>query len=194
MKKLVILTLIMLIPLMGCEWRMFEFSGAIKVNETFSINESGVMYSEGVITRSEVLDAFDIPDNADVKEVNIESMELKVTVLPENQAQVINVSGFVKDASEDHLIFEDFPVSLIGVDFPGLGLNSLIAGGVNRIKTKIEGFIKNTDSTPLNIYLSINSGESLVQVNLDLIINGNIIYEECLEVLPGMGGEECSGS
>ena len=193
MKKITTLIVISLL-IGGCEWRTFEFAGSINMEEDYTIETSSTINESATITRSDVRDAFDIPDNADVKKVEIENMSLRVTILEKNQAKFVNLTGYIREGSQNLLVFEDYPVPLIGVDAPWVGLNSLISGGVNKIKSKIIAYLQTNDNDPFSIVLTGDAQGTMVHARIDLVIKGSVVYEECLEVLPGMGGDPCDGS
>lgn len=193
MKKITIIIVISLL-IGGCEWRKFEFAGSIDVKENYILESSSLINESATITRSEVRDAFDIPDNAEIKKVEIENMSLRVTLLEKNQANFVHLSGYVREGSTDILVFENYKVPLVGIDYPVIGLNALISAGVEKIKGKIIAYLKNNDGEPFSIVLTGDAEGTMVHARIDLVIGGSVVYEECLQVLPGMGGDPCDGS
>lgn len=193
MKKITILIVISLL-IGGCEWRKFEFAGIINVEEDYILESSSSINESAKITRSQVRDAFDIPENADVKKVEIENMSLRVTLLEKNQAKFVNLTGYIREGSENLHVFKDYSVPLIGVNAPWIGLNALISEGVEKIRGKLISYLKENDGDPFSIILTGDAQGTMVHARIDLIIKGSVVYEECLEVLPGMGGDPCDGN
>ncbi|MBN2214880.1 MAG: hypothetical protein JW723_11600 [Bacteroidales bacterium] len=192
MKKNLLIILAITLLAAGCEMRKFEFAPTINVDETYTIDQTGAFFEIQTITRAQVMDALDIPETATVKEFNIEKISLRVTVLEGNQASVILASGKLELGSNKPDIFENFPVSLIKVDAPWIGLNDLIAEGVESLKGKIEGYVLGNDDSPFNIVVSGDSSPTAgqkINVSLELKITGSVKYVDCIETLPYFGDD-----
>jgi len=192
------LLLLLAVPLMmacECETRKFTEIATINFDKTFNINQAGPFDEKVTITHDEVLDEFDIPENATIKDVSIESMSAKVKVLEGNVATSILVSGYLQLGSTKPDLFDDYPLVLSAVNAPWVGLNSLIAGGISKIKTKIEAYLQNNDYEPFDMHVEGDTkpfeGQN-VNVQLVIRITGSAKYEVC-EEWPWFleGGESC---
>ncbi|MFO7655952.1 MAG: hypothetical protein R6W78_02705 [Bacteroidales bacterium] len=189
------LLFIMAIPLLAaeCEYRRFEFVATIGVNEEFIVDNTGSFSEKQTITRQQVLDALDIPEQAEIKEINIEKLSVRVTILENNQASLISASGRLQLGENKPDIFKDKTIPLVAVNAPFIGLNNLIAEGVSGLKSKLEGYIYNSDAAPFDIEIYGDSSPTTgqkINVKIELIITGSVIYEECIETI-SLVGEEC---
>jgi hypothetical protein len=195
MKKYTLLILAILMMAMECENRKFSFIATIDYDKTYVVDQAGPFDESATITRSEVLDMFDIPDDATIKSVNIENISAKVVVLDGNQASSVLLSGYLKLGSGKKEVFNNFPAVLTAVDASFIGLNSLIADGVNGIKTKLEAYLMGSDTAPFEMHVagdSAPSGSQQINVQIIIKIKGNAEWERCEEV-PWFieGGESC---
>ena len=116
-----------------------------------------------------------------------------------NQASRINVTAKIIDVNQQtETVYENYPVTLTGlinVDTPFIGLNDLIATGVSKLRGKLEGYAKNTDSGSFFIEvsgISVPSGQRVL-VDLHLRVKATVKYDQCVEV-PQLfsSGEECT--
>src|SRR4030042_3796871 len=192
MKKYLLIILVISLLAAGCEMRKFEFAPTISIHENYVVAKAGPFSEQETITREQVLDALDIPETAEIKEFNIEKISLKVTVLEGNEASLILASGKLQLGSSSPEVFNDFPISLVGVDVGWIGLNDVIAEGVGALTGKIEGYILGNDTAPFNIEIygdSSPTGGQKINVNLELRIAGSVKYEDCVETLPFVGDD-----
>jgi len=198
MKKLFIFILIIPILFAGCEYRKFEFAPTIKLEKIYEIDQTGVFDVIRSIQRQEILDLLDIPEDAEITEVNIESISIKVVVLQDNEASAVSVSGdvvIVEMENQHENLFEDYIVPLVMVDAPWIGLNSLISDGVERIKGKLEDYLMGTDLAGFVIALSGDSSPTTgerIHTQIMLRITATVKYFQCVEVPSFIeGGDPC---
>lgn len=189
------LLIILAIPLLAveCQYRKFEFAPTISVDETYVVNQTGPFSETQTITRNQVLDGLDIPETANIQEFNIEKMAIRVTVLEGNTAKLILASGRLQLGSTKPEVFKNYPISLVGVDYAFIGLNDLIANGVEKLKGKIEGYILANDTAPFDLEIygdSSPTGGQKINVNLELRISGTVKYEDCVETV-SIIGDDC---
>jgi hypothetical protein len=96
----------------------------------FPIDNTGSFKTAILISRDRVLSELDIPQDARITKLDIESLALRVAVKSGNQASKINVTAKIIDVGQQtETIYEDYPVALtglVGVDAPFVGLNDLI--------------------------------------------------------------------
>lgn len=196
MRRIILLPLLVLVLLSwGCEKRKFFFNVPLKLPPTFTVNDMGSFSRTEIITESDILAALDVPDGAEITEINIESLSVRVEVLPNNQANALSISGLVYDLGQPKAqVFTDYPIVLAGANAPFVGLNSLIAGGVAKLKTKLNDIVKRIDNA--SIYIDLNGtvaqGDQQISAIIHLRISGNVKYAECLDVATFMGGgEDC---
>lgn len=195
MKKYLLILLVIPLMAMECENRKFEFVATINMDEVFEVDNTGAFSESAVVTREEVMGLFDIPESADIEDVNIESMAVRVEVLDDNAATAVSLTGEVQLGSSRPLIFEGYPVPLINPDNAFYGINSLISEGISGIRGKLERYLEGSDTEPFTIQLSGDSSPTAgnrIHVLLTLRIVGTIKYYECLEVPFFVeGGDAC---
>jgi len=196
MKKLFIL--IFCIPLLAlqCEKRQFETVGTINVDETYEVDQTGHFVEVEEISRDQVLDLLDIPEDAEITEVNIESVSIKVVVMSDNEASAVIVEGAVDLGASKPEFFSNYIVPLVAVDNPWIGLNTLIQEGVTGIKNKLEKIILGMDDDGFAIILEGDSSPTAgnrIHTQIILRITGTVKYVQCLEVPTFIveGGEPC---
>lgn len=194
MRKLVVLTLVLALPIFfGCEKRKFYFNVNLNKTEVFTINQTGAFSVNKIITEADILQLLDIPTDATITEINIQSISLKAEVKSGNQATSILVSGKVGDVgSQQFTMFNNTPVVLAGVNVPFIGLNSLLAVGVNKLKNKINGYVNQIDNNSMVIELTGDSSPTTGQhVFVDLLfkITATIKYSECLDSFTAFGDD-----
>lgn len=196
MRRVILLSIILLVLFSwGCERRKFYFNVPLKVPNLFSVNHSGSFIITDVITESDILDALDIPSGAEISEINIQSLSIRVEVKPGNQANGLLVTGKIYGLGEaKDEVFNNYPIVLAGANTAFVGLNSLIASGVTRLKNKINNIVKGIDNASIHIDLEGNVAQGGPQILADIHvrISGTVKYAECLDVATFMGGgEDC---
>jgi hypothetical protein len=194
MKKLLILIVLPVFLFTGCENRMLKVVANLKLDETLPVDKTGQFLEYRTITPEDVRADIDIPEEATIDEVNIESMSVQVVKLADNVATAVTISGYLQIGSETPTIFNDYTALLVGIDEPFLGLNSLVDIGVQRLRSKIEGYLKSTDQEPINLTVAGNSSPTAgnrIHANINIRMTGSITYHVCQNVPFFMGGEKC---
>jgi hypothetical protein len=195
MKKHISLILISFLFCTACENKKLTLVGNIKLDRTFPVDQTGAFSSSSQITSDQVRNDLDIPETATIEEVNIESISIKVLVLQDNQATAVRVSGKLQIGNTAPKLFNDYIAPLVLVDNPYIGLNTIIAEGIQGIRSKIEEYLKTMDNTPINITLVGDSSPTAgnrIHAQILLKINGTVKYSECINLPFFMGGEKCS--
>lgn len=195
MKKIIAcLPLLALLMLTGCEKRLFHFVATINQSPTFTFDSTGPFVQRVVITSDRINAAIDIPADARITGVDIESLSLKVAVKPENRATALSVTAVTINANQQRkVMFQNYPLPLVGVNVPVIGLNALVEDGISELRGKINGYVQNTDNTAFIIEVSGNSGGQRVAIDLNLIVKATVKYDQCVEV-PQLfsSGEDCT--
>jgi hypothetical protein len=198
MRKLFTSILILTLPfVLGCEKRLFKFAATMDQTSVFTLSTvNGSFAEEQFITRSDVLGKLDIPKKAHITDVKIESLSLKVIKRPENKAPAMTVYATVFGTRVPGRMFDPVTVPLVGVDAPYFGLNALIESAIDGLKDKFKAYIQALDNTSFSVQVTGNSVPAGQEIALDLqlIIKATIEYEECVETIPGTGGEKCDDS
>jgi len=193
---LVCIPLLALLMLTGCEKRLFHFIATITQSPTFPINAiSGAFQSLPIpVVSSVIQNAVAIPAGGQITRVDIESLALHTMAKSGNQVDSVKVTGIIIEAGVPQRIFGVETIIIGGVDAPLVALKTLNAAGINQLRIKLEGFIKNTDNQPFAIQLSgdlMPSGRRLT-ADFKLVVTATAKYDQCLEV-PGLfsSGEKC---
>ena len=192
-----LIPLMMIIPILstGCENRKFEFVGTINVDNTYEVDQTGFFDKLYEVSRGELLNLVDIPEDAEVTEVNVEKMLIKVIVLDDNKATTVTLSGAFDPGTGKIKLFDDYPATLVAVDAPYMGLNDVIAEGVGRLKQKIEAVLKGKDDTGFSVWVygdSWPTSGNRIHVNIIFRISGSVKYTQCESVLFFIeGGDPC---
>ena len=193
MKKLWLFILVITLLATACQYRKFEFVATIGIDKEFVVDQTGYFSEKQTITRNQILNALDIPVTADIKEVNIEKIALRVTILDKNEASFVSASGRLQLGTSNPEVFKDKVIPLVAVNAPIIGLNNLIAEGVEGLKGKLEGYIKNTDATSFDFEIYGDSSPTTgqkINVKIELQITGTVKYEDCIETL-SIIGDDC---
>jgi hypothetical protein len=198
MKKLSASVLLLaLLLLTGCEKRLFHFVATVEEAPVFPVDQTGAFRQTVRVTREDVMSRLNLPTDARITGVDIESLALRVVVKSGNQASTVQATGTIADAAEPvpKPMFENYPVVLAGADTPFIGLNALIESGISKLRSKLDGFIKDLDNAPFDIQVSgdsIPSGQRVV-VELHLAIKATIKYDQCVEVPTVFSsGDDCN--
>ncbi len=198
MKKIMAcLPLLALLMLTGCEKRLFHFVATINQSPTFTFDNTGPFVQSVVVTSDRIKAALDIPSDARITGVDIESLSLRVAVKPENRATAMSVTGVTINANQQRKpMFQNYLVPLAGVNVPVIGLNALIEDGISELRGKLNGYVQNTDNTAFIIEVSGNSTPSAgqrVAIDLNLVVKATVKYDQCVEV-PQLfsSGEDCT--
>jgi hypothetical protein len=203
-KKFATWLLMLTLPLLlGCEKRLFNFVTTIDLTSLFSVSSANGHFSEEyTITQVDVVGKLNIPLKAHVTDVEVESIFLRVTVRPQNQAQAVMFDGLFREYedvvgwSADHPLFTGQTVDLEGVKKP---FNAPVTEqSTANLKDLLSSYILGGRDVLKETMFSVQ-GESVPagqQVSLDfqLVVRGTVKYEECVDTIPGTGGEKCNES
>ena len=185
-----IIFLVALLPiLMGgsCEKRLFEFTSNAFLNKVYNLDKTGTFTEFATVSDSEIRSFLDdLPEDAKVTDVTVKALSMKVTPTSANTVTGLTLTGLVIDAqsSEPIFSFEDFPVPLAGVNVPFIGLNNVIAAGINKAKNKIKNIIMGNEFGSFQLALEgvPRLGGSRFVADVHVRISIQIEYKQCIEV------------
>jgi hypothetical protein len=197
MKKILLGLLLLAVPaLSGCEKQIVHLTATFERDEVYEATGNAPFDHTATITSEEVRDALDIPDDATITKVEIESLSLKVHTLPGNEALSVVVSGTIQDETGLSDIWKDFPLVLAAVDAPFIGLNALIEDGIGKLRAKLTNYVRKLNDNSATIHLTghMVPNPSEVHAEITLKIRATIEYTQCVDV-PSvvMDGEKCTG-
>jgi len=200
-KKNIVYILLLLPILMGCDKRLFKFQSNIDIAKVYTFDNTGPTRKSARIESEQIRSALDLPSDAKVTKVNIETLSLRIKLNDGNEAKLLKIKGFIADLGDQRILWDVDQISppIISPDASifgsKIGINGLIETGINKLKSKIEGFIKQNDFSSFLIYVEVDSSPfsgSRIAMDIEIIIKATIEYEQCVEVWNGLdAGEEC---
>jgi hypothetical protein len=157
--------------LAGCEDRFIKTTGTVDREYDFNIDsDAGVLFNAGSLTRAELLDELDLPSDAVVTRVAIESARLFVQAGAGNTAsQAAVTASYQRDG--------EAPLDLTGtIDVPLLGvydqpLQNMLSPGVNQAKADVMAMLLNSVGAPSIIRFGVTSA-SRTPSNSRLVMEG----------------------
>ncbi|MGA9365379.1 MAG: hypothetical protein WBW16_13525 [Bacteroidota bacterium] len=202
MRKFVASILILTLPfILGCEKRLFNFVATVDQTSLFSLSSANGQFDQAhSITMNDLEGKLDIPSKAHVTDVLIESIFLRVTVRPQNQAQAVMVNSYylISDPNSNSYIngtlSYDQTVHLAGVEEP---FNAPVnEEPVANLKFLWQTYIISHSDRVTTFHVRGQSIPAAQQVALDLqlVVRGTVKYEECVETIQGTGGDKCDDS
>jgi len=199
MKKTATMLLLLALPwITSCEKQLFDFVITIDQSPSFEVDQTGAFEVWETITSGDLRDALDIPDDADITDVHIEALSLRIEAVEGvNQATALTVSGEVTDLiGGRERMFDDFPVPLPTGFVSGLAVDQLIEQGISQLRTHLVNALVNDQDLAFDVYLEGDSNPpgQRIRLNIYLTIKATVNYSECLEVLELMSeGDACDG-
>jgi hypothetical protein len=195
MKKMLLGLLLLAVPVLtGCEKQIVHLTATYERDTPYQAYAEAPFDYTDIINAAEVRDALDLPSDATITKIEIESLSIKVHPLPDNVALSVMVSGSIEDESGRSAIWNNYPLVLTGVDFPFAGLNSLIEEGIDKLRAKLTNYVRDLNGNSATVHLSgypLPEG-SLADARIDLKLRATIEYTQCVNV-PSlvMDGEKC---
>ena len=186
--------LLILIPLLttGCERKKFEVDATLGLEKIYEVNNYGDFNEYAEVTDADISDLLNIPEDAVIEEVNIESISMKMSILSYNEASDVYVRGYLQMGSDYADFIDPWRIPITEEDRTYLLGAQLINGGVEILKRKLEDLLSGIDAEPFYIHLigsTYPSGSSL-HIKITLTITGNVAYFQCVEVPFFIEGDE----
>jgi hypothetical protein len=200
MKKLIVLLLFVLPLTLGCEKILKTETARYDQAFTSTFSRSGTQTDVVTLTKAEVLKRLNLPDDARVLKVEIESLSFNVKLNSANQATDATFSGTVKTpntAERDLFKDQKLTLSRFGILVGWTPLNGLIATGIELLKNQINEWVTTQISSVNSVTISItgvtNPPTSPMVLDYSLQIKASIQYEHCVSTgkLLGSEGIEC---
>jgi hypothetical protein len=190
MKAIIFGLLLSLVFTWGCETRTFQYLSTVNKVVEFTIDQQGAFNENKTIYATEINSDLDLPANAEVRNVYIESFSVKVGILQGNQANQIKFDGFSQaegDNTQTKFISEAIvPIDITTQDFVKLAF--LLSDGIEKIRDDIEGFV--VDGIPAFIIFTVQgdtypaTGETIhAKVNIQIALS--VAYDLETEFIRG---------
>jgi hypothetical protein len=179
MKSIITILLLGLMILGSCETRTFQYVSTVTRNMEFTVNQQGAFNESYTIYADEFNDELDLPADAEVVEVFIESFSTAVNPLSGNEATAVKINGYAQ-ADETSLFVEDLVVSISSGSLQFVRMTNLVTTGVQDIKNALKGFV--TVGNPDSITFRIEGDSDpqpgqTIQVELLIDISVSVAYE-----------------
>ncbi len=177
----------------GCVNRYFKYTVNLNTSGTWHIDQTGAFNSTSFLTAK-----LDIPNDADILEVDIESLTLKPLRYVDHTATSIQAEGRLNGNILFPLqTFEfDVDVPLIG----RIGIeevpDGLIQSEVEKLRQTIASFIKNKQFPPGTTVSFVGTTQGgRAHLAVDYSIKATVKYGRCEEVLEVLGdvAQPCPG-
>lgn len=179
--------------LFSCEEKVFNLVLNIDDTYEFDVLDNGIFSEIEVVTLSDFIDNVDIDDDAEVDEVNLESLAIKITQLTGNEAEAVRVNGYIYlgDINQTPIpVFENMTVNR--ADFAELQtITQFKEEGIIAFNNKMKGFVENIDNAPFTFELtgvSIPDG-GRISAKIDLKMRATVKFKQTLET-PFFIGDE----
>lgn len=177
----------------GCEDQEFEFVGTVNIDKTYLVDNSGNFDESATIITNEFINLMDIPDDATIGEVNIESLSVNVLALNGNEASSVKITGDLSINGEDIGLFSNYMVNVSDNADSWLSVTGLANDGVQAVKNKFQAFIEGTDYESFTIAASGSSAPtsgSRVHAQVTIRLTTTITYVQDAEVPWFIHGKE----
>lgn len=169
----------------GCVKRYFKYTVNMNVSGTWHIDQTGAFNSTSFLTAK-----LDIPSDAEIIDVNIESLTLKPLRYFDHTATSVEAEGRL----DGNILFSR-QTFRFDVDLPLIGMTPieevpdfLIQSEVEKLRLKLASFLKNKQFPPgSSVSLVGTTQGGRVHLAVDYSIKATIKYGRCEEVLEVMG-------
>jgi len=179
----------------GCDSRNLTFVSNLKLNRMFMVDNTGPFTDSWTIQPSDVKGDLNIPSDAKVDKVTIESISIKVVIQERNNATGVNINGGLNIDGHVDVLFNDYPAPFELIDDPLVGLNSLLDDKVQAMRARMEQYLKQGTGEPFSVVISGTPTPPDERLNVDIYVNikGSVTYHQCVDVPMDMiGGEKCT--
>ena len=183
MKKAILLTALLALSLStGCKKQLYQFVGTVPITQEYLPDQAtGSFSGTDIITKEDVTDVLNLPEDAQVNGVDLQNTGVTVDPLAGNAASQVLLSGTVTVGGGTPVpLFNNFPVATSSV----YTLAAMNASGVQALTNQINAYLAPMpSSTPITIALSgvsVPAG-SRIHVKITLKIQLSVPSEACIE-------------
>jgi len=106
MNKKVTIIIVLLLPIFlggSCESRLFKFQSNIEFAKVYTFDKVGPTKESAIINEEDIRSALDLPSDATVTKVNIETLSLRIKLRNGNEAKLLKIKGFMDDGNNTKL-------------------------------------------------------------------------------------------
>jgi hypothetical protein len=178
-----------------------ERTASLDVSKDYVLDETGSFNKTATINRSDVLNAFSAPAGAKYPKIEIEELNIHVTIQSGNTAAGLILTGLVNEgfySATPDTLFKNFPVALINIEIPGTevttNINTLLERGIGRLKKNLTDFV-NKGIGPFyqttSIFLSGHPTNGRAVLTVSIKVKATLTYGVCEDGLRALGGDPC---
>jgi hypothetical protein len=193
MKRMLLLAVLIALPLItGCKKQLYHMTGTLNVSELFEVNDADGSYQAmETIQPGDINAELDIPENAVITGVEIETLYFDVMTQPGNRAASVRASAWVQPQNGVYTaVFENLTLPLAdGI----LNINSLNPAAVAILKAQLAAVVMHVGTAgPINVRVELVANQAPVIADVSFVVRGTVNYDACLEVPDWLSeGEEC---
>jgi hypothetical protein len=170
-------------------------TGTLNIAESFAVNDADGNYQNiGTINPADVNAELDIPDNAVITSVEIETVYLTVHLQPSNQANYIQASASVRPQGGTYVpVFTNISIPLVEGTHD---ITVLSTQAIAILKAQLQAVLMHV-GTPgpidVNLQLTATPTHASVIADIDLVVRGTVNYDTCVELPTWFSeGEDCN--
>lgn len=172
----------------SCEGRLLRFVIPFLRDFTFQIDSNNSTTDVGTLTRADILGELDIPDDATVEAVDIQSVRLGLSPGAGNTA----VTATITFSYAGQMIARVINAPIVALDSGPV--DELVASAVNALRSDFEAMLQGSGPASMTITASVSnispSGARLV-LDAALQVRISLQYADCVDInLLGVVGPE----
>jgi hypothetical protein len=193
MKRMLLFAVLIALPLVtGCKNQLYHMTGTLNVSELFEVNDADGNYQAmETIQPGDVNAELDIPENAVITGVEIETLYFDVLTQPGNRATSVRASAWVRPQNGVYTAaFENLTLPLAdGI----LNINSLNPAAVAILKAQLAAVVMHAGTAgPVDVRVELAANQAPVIADVSFVVRGTVNYDVCLEVPDWFSeGEDC---
>lgn len=192
-----ILGLLFTLPfLIGGSCDKQKFKGIADVNQIITyenISADRTTIETVDFTTNDIKRNLSIPDDATITEVLIVGLGLRIRKNSDNTASVIRTSGAITGSDGLRQILWNTQNSDTDHSTKYDHINTTVQGGVNKLKVILEEALIVNQFRSYTLILDLDPGFDRFSADVDVIINVEIEWEQCIETWDYIAdGEKCS--
>ncbi|MEM6632774.1 MAG: hypothetical protein AAF694_24090 [Bacteroidota bacterium] len=184
--------------LTGCENRLFELTIYPYFDQTFIVSESFRFDEAEQITEDKIENEIDLSEDAEIKTIEISAVRIIVTPQSGNEAEEIDFEAQIITPENDVIPMLD--QNAISVKLPTESGEELVftdirSEAVLSMRQTANEYFTGFAVEPFVIRIqgeTTDPSQENIRLNVNVVVDFSVVYEECIEVPTGAGGEECN--
>jgi hypothetical protein len=193
MKRTLLLAVLLALPLVtGCKKQLYHMTGTLNIAEAFAVNADRNYQNIGTINPLDVNAELDIPDNAVIRSVEIETVYLTVHLQPGNEADNFLASASVRPQGGTYV--PAFTNVNIPLEEGTHDITVLSTQAVAILKAQLQAVLMHVGTPgPIDVNLQLTANQAPVIADIDVVVRGTVNYDTCVELPTWFSeGEDCN--